>query len=87
MFSNFFVIANYLRTDLLKKQRAFRIGLISIFLVVFFLTMLLYSIFLFPAVFIRVCEEQVGESDYIFLPMLNKQDMSYKKYDNFINSK
>ena len=83
VFSNFFVIANYLRTDLLKKQRAFRIGLISIFLVVFFLTMLLYSIFLFPAVFIRVCEEQVGESDYIFLPMLNKQDMSYKKYDNF----
>ena len=78
-FSNFNVIINYLKSDLIKKQRTFRIGLISIYLVIFFLSILLYAISLFPNIFIRICEEQVGESDFIFLPLLLKQDMLEKK--------
>ena len=41
LLSNIRVTINYLESDLVKKQRAFKIGLISIFLVVFFLTLLL----------------------------------------------
>ena len=78
-FSNFIVIINYLKSDLIKKQRTFRIGLISIYLVIFFLSILLYAISLFPNIFIRICEEQVGESDFIFLPLLLKSDMLEKK--------
>ena len=78
-FANFNVIINYLKSDLIKKQRTFRIGLISIYLVIFFLSILLYAISLFPNIFIRICEEQVGESDFIFLPLLLKPDMLEKK--------
>ena len=40
IFGNLNVILKYLKSDIIKKQRAFKIGLVSIYLVVFFLTML-----------------------------------------------
>ena len=35
-FGNLMVTINYLKSDLIKKQRSFKIGLISIFMIVFF---------------------------------------------------
>ena len=51
-FGNLKVAINYLKSDLIKKQRSFKIGLISIFMIVFFLTLLLNAIQLCPCIFI-----------------------------------
>ena len=59
--SNIIVITNYLKSDLIKKQRAFKIGLISIFMVVFFLTLLFNAIQLIPSIFIKLTEQQSSE--------------------------
>ena len=76
LYANLIVIFNYLKSDLIKKQRAFKIGLISIYLVVFFITMLMNVISVSPTIFIRLSEDQVGEADFIFIPMLTKVDVS-----------
>ena len=68
-YGNLVVIFNYLKSDLIKKQRAFKIGLISIYLVVFFITMLMNAISISSSIFIRLSEDQAGEADFIFLPI------------------
>jgi hypothetical protein len=70
------VIFNYLKSDLIDKQRAFKIGLISIYLVVFFITMLLNLISLSAMIFIRVSEDQVGEADFVMVPLLSSFDVA-----------
>ena len=65
--SNLIVTINYLKSDLIKKQRAFKIGLVSIFLVVFFLTLLFNAIELCSCIFIKLSEEQTSEIDLIFI--------------------
>lgn len=80
--SNFKVIFNYLKSDIIKKQRSFKIGLISIFLVVFFIALLTNTISVAPVVFMRLSENQAGETDIIMLPYFTKQDVS-KKYSAF----
>lgn len=73
--SNLSVIWDYLRTDLIKKQRSFKIGLISIFLVVFFVALLMNVIELSPCIFLRLSEEQIGEADFIFAPSLGQKEV------------
>lgn len=87
--SSLIVIINYLKSDLIKKQRSFKIGLISIFLVVFFLTLLLNAIQLSPCIFIKISEEQKSEIDLILTPYLSKENVDTKKpkSDNFIYNK
>ncbi len=87
--ANFRVAFNYLKSDLIKKQRAFKIGLISIFMVVFFLTMLLNAIQLVPTIFIKLSEEQTGEIDLILTPYLMSQNVETKKsgFDSFFYNK
>ena len=88
-YSNLIVIINYLNSDLVKKQRAFKIGLVSIFMVVFFLTLLLNAIQLCPSIFIKLGEEQSGEIDLIFTPYLLSQNVENKKsgFDRFFYNK
>ena len=78
-YSNLIVTINYLKSDLIKKQRAFKIGLISIFLVVFFLTLLLNAIELCSCIFIKLSEEQASEIDLIFTPFLTKRFVTNQK--------
>ena len=87
--SNLSVIINYLKSDLIKKQRSFKIGLISIYLVVFFLTLLLNAIQLCPCIFIKLTEEQNSEIDLILTPYLYSQNVDIKKssFDTFIHNK
>ena len=89
LLSNIRVTINYLESDLVKKQRAFKIGLISIFLVVFFLTLLLNAIQLCPCIFIKLSEEQTGEIDLILTPYLANQNVDKKKsgFDSFFYNK
>ena len=86
---NLIVTINYLKSDLIKKQRAFKIGLISIFLVVFFLTLLLNAIELCSCIFIKLSEEQTGEIDLIFTPYLTSHSVSNQKsgFDSFFYNK
>ena len=87
--SNFVVTMNYLKSDLIKKQRAFKIGLVSIFLVVFFLTLLLNAIELCSCIFIKLSEEQTGEIDLIFTPYLMSKNVANQKsgFDSFFYNK
>ena len=87
--SNIIVTINYLKSDLIKKQRAFKIGLVSIFLVVFFLTLLFNAIELVPSIFIKLSEEQSGEIDLILTPYLTSQNVETKKscFDSFFYNK
>ena len=87
--SNIIVITNYLKSDLIKKQRAFKIGLISIFMVVFFLTLLFNAIQLIPSIFIKLTEQQSSEIDLILTPYLTSQNVETKKsaFDTFIYDK
>ena len=77
--STFLVVFNYLNSDLIKKQRTFKIGLITIFLVVFFTSLLLNTINLSSLIFLRLAENQAGETDLIMIPYLNKKDVKYKR--------
>ena len=88
-YSNLIVTINYLKSDLIKKQRAFKIGLISIFLVVFFLTLLLNAIELCSCIFIKLSEEQTGEIDLIITPYLTSHSVTNKKsgFDSFFYNK
>ena len=87
--SSLIVIINYLKSDLIKKQRAFKIGLVSIFLVVFFLTLLLNAIQLSPCIFLKISEEQRSEIDLILTPYLSTENIDVKNpnFDNFIYNK
>ena len=87
--SNIIVTMNYLKSDLIKKQRAFKIGLVSIFLVVFFLTLLLNAIELCSCIFIKLSEEQTGEIDLIFTPYLMSKNVANQKsgFDSFFYNK
>jgi hypothetical protein len=84
--SNFKVIVNYLKSDLIKKQRSFKIGLITIFLVVFFIALLTNALSIAPIVFLRLSEDQAGETDIIMTPFFNKEDVSkgLSSFDNLI---
>ena len=72
------VVLNYLKSDLSKKKRSFLIGLTSIFLVVFFICVLMNTIENSPVIFLRLCEDQSGETDVILFPQIGKKDV--KKY-------
>ena len=88
-FSNLVVTINYLKSDLIKKQRAFKIGLISIFMIVFFLTLLLNAIQLCSCIFIKLSEEQSGEIDLMLTPYLASRNVESKKsgFDTFFYNK
>ena len=77
--SNLLISIDYLKSDLIKNQSSFRIGLISIFLVVFFLTLIFNVIQLSPCIFIKLSEEQNGEIDLILTPYLQSQNVQTKK--------
>ena len=88
-YSNLIVTLNYLKSDLIKKQRSFKIGLVSIFMVVFFLTLLLNAIQLCSSIFIKLSEQQSGEIDLILTPYLMSRNVETKKsgFDTFYYNK
>jgi len=62
------IIFRYLMSELKKKQRAFRIGFITILIVVTFVTALESSIKMVPLAFLKVAENDAGEADLIMSP-------------------
>lgn len=88
--SNIKVSIYYLKSDIIKKQRDFKIGLFAVFLVVFFLTMLLNCIQFSSTIFIKLSEERESEIDIILSPNFEHQNVERKKniFDsNFIKKK
>ena len=76
---NIKVVTNYLKSDLVKKQRSFRLGLITIFLVVLFISILMNFIIISPIIFLKLSENQIGEGDLIMTPLLMQKDVVNKK--------
>ena len=88
-YDNFKIILFYLKSDLIKRQRDFKIGLISIFLVVFFLTLLFNAIQMSSSIFIKLSEQENGEMDLILTPYLKSKNLETKanSFDKFFYDK
>ena len=87
--SNLSVASYYLKSDLIKKQRDFKIGLFAVFLVVFFLTILLNAIQYSATIFIKLSEENNSEIDLILTSSLQNQNVETKKsiFDTYFYQK
>ena len=86
--SNLKVAIYYLKFDLIKKQRDFKIGLIAVFLVVFFITLLLNAIQYTPTIFIKLTEETQSEIDLILTPDLSSNLKSEESnFDSYFYQK
>jgi hypothetical protein len=72
------VVFNYLKSDIVKRQRSFKIGLITLFLVILFTALLINITGLTPLIFLRLAENSAGETDIIMIPFLNQIDVKYK---------
>lgn len=63
------MLVEYLTADLQKRQRSFRIGVFSIFIVVAFLSTLLSAVMMSGVIYLKVAENQAGEADIILSPI------------------
>lgn len=77
--ANIKVVMSYLKADLVKKQMNFKIGMITVFLVVLFLSLIMNIIYLSSFIFLRLSENEVGETDIIMTPILKTKDTKYRK--------
>jgi len=57
-------IFNYIKSDIRKKTKAFRIGVVTIFIVVSFITMLKSLIDVAPIAYLKVGQDQAGAFDF-----------------------
>ena len=87
--SNLSIASYYLKSDLIKKQRDFKIGIFAVFLVVFFLTILLNAIQYSATIFIKLSEESNSEIDFILTSSLQNQNVETKKssFDTYFYKK
>ena len=84
--STFIVVFNYLKSDLIKNQRTFKIGLVTIFLVVLFTSLFINTINLSSLIFLRLAENQVGETDLIMIPFSSKDAKNKRSaFDKLLN--
>ena len=58
------VVTNYLMIEQQKKQRALKIGIFTVFLVVCMITMLKSVVDSSPIIFVKIGQEQAGAIDY-----------------------
>ena len=68
------IVIAYILTDMQKKPRAFKIGLFSIFIVVGFLVLMQSAIQISPLVFLKISENQIGDTDVILTPIPASND-------------
>ena len=62
------IILYYLFADLKKKQRSFRIGLITVMLVTACITIFTSGLVISPLIFMKLAENDVGEADVVLTP-------------------
>ena len=60
-------IMEYVLSDIKKKQRSFKIGVFTIFLVVSFISMLKGVVDVAPIAMLKVAQDQAGAFDFMML--------------------
>jgi hypothetical protein len=70
-FSSLKIVIFYLISDLKKRQRSFKIGFMTILIVVGFLTFLQSAIQLAPLMFLKMAENTMGAVDILLTPLPN----------------
>lgn len=63
---NTFVLFNYIVSDISKKPRSYRIGVFTVTITVAFVILIYNILDIAPAIFLKLSEDQVGESDFVF---------------------
>uniref|UniRef100_A0A0G4HS92 ABC3 transporter permease C-terminal domain-containing protein n=1 Tax=Chromera velia CCMP2878 TaxID=1169474 RepID=A0A0G4HS92_9ALVE len=62
---------SYASAQVSRNPQAFRIGVFTVFLVVFFGVVLQNAVQTSPIIFLRVAEDDIGEADLLYLPQLS----------------
>lgn len=68
------IVIAYILTDIKKKPRSFKIGLLSIFLVVGFLVLMQSALQVSGLVFLKISENQIGDADLVLTPLSASND-------------
>mmetsp|Transcript_35163 Transcript_35163/g.91222 ORF Transcript_35163/g.91222 Transcript_35163/m.91222 type:complete len:468 (-) Transcript_35163:1834-3237(-) len=62
------MVFKYVLADFRRHKRSFLIGIFTVMIVVFFTTLLQNSILNVPLIFMRLAEEEIGETDILLTP-------------------
>ena len=73
------LLTNYVGADIQKRPRSFRIGVFSVFIVVAFLSMLFSIVLLSSVVYLKVSENETGETDIYLVPVPASNDTSQEE--------
>ena len=79
---NLFVLTSYILSDIQKKPRSYRIGVFTITLTITFIIVLYCILDVLPVVFLKLAQNQAGESDFIYTAQ-SSSNQSYSG-DNFM---
>lgn len=75
------IIVTYLISDLKKKQRSFRIGLLTVLIVTTCITVLMSGITISPLIFMKLSENDVGETDVVLTPAVGSNRTLLNPHD------
>jgi len=59
-------LTNYIISDIQKKPRTYRIGVFTTTLTITFVILLYCVLDLLPVVFLKLAQDQAGESDFVY---------------------
>ncbi|KAI9140455.1 FtsX-like permease family-domain-containing protein [Paraphysoderma sedebokerense] len=76
----FKILVNYLKADNKRNYRSFAIGLVTVFLVVTFLTLVRNALVRSSIVFVKLSEDLVGQIDLLMTPPLSTGQSSFINY-------
>ena len=78
------IVLIYLFQDLKKKPRSFKMGILTVFIVIGFVSLLQSVLQLSPLIFLKIAENQVSDIDMIFTPFpsVNRSDSSPSNTSN-----
>ena len=81
-FFNLFVTTSYIISDMKKKPRSYKIGVFTVTLTVTFCIVLYWVLDVMPVMFLKLSQNQVGESDLVYTA-LSPKNVSYTA-DNYM---
>eukprot|EP00357_Protocruzia_adherens_P031584 CAMPEP_0114984976 /NCGR_PEP_ID=MMETSP0216-20121206/7590_1 /TAXON_ID=223996 /ORGANISM="Protocruzia adherens, Strain Boccale" /LENGTH=1353 /DNA_ID=CAMNT_0002347201 /DNA_START=273 /DNA_END=4334 /DNA_ORIENTATION=+ len=70
------IVSQYLLSDIQKRQRSYRVGVFTVFIVVTFIILIQNALESSPYIFLRIAENEASEADFIMFPLSAANDTS-----------
>jgi len=77
LWGNLMIALEYVVSDTRKQKRSFVIGVMTVFLVVCFLSLIQNALDRSGVIFVKLAEDQVGQYDIVMTPSSNNQSTSF----------